>query len=487
MGIEIPQTEFAEPDHTRFTDRLRSSLVALEQLVARDGFGVGPTTIGAELELDLIDEKARPALVNQAVLRQTTDPRITVEVDQFNLEINSTPGPLVGRPFSALAAELESAVSEVRRAAATQSARAIAIGILPTLVESDLTPAALTPGNRYVALSRGIRRIRREPFRMHIVGEDVLDVSADDVVFEGANTSFQLHLRAAPADFARLYNAAQIASGVALAAAANSPLFLGRRLWDETRIALFRQAVDDRFDALDDDWRPARVTFGHGWVRRGALELFAEAVGLHETLLPVCAEEDPAGVVAAGGVPSLAELRLHNGTVWRWNRAIYDPAGGGHLRIELRALPAGPTFVDMAANAAFLLGLVLGLAPDVERLLAGFTFTHARRNFYEAARRGLGSTLLWPVEPGRRAEAVAAPKLIARLLPVAARGLRDHGVAGEEVDRHLGIFADRVASGRTGAAIQRALYAATKDPRRVVESYLELQRAGAPVHTWALP
>ena len=221
MGVEIPYQDFGEADHARFAERLRSSLAALEQLLSREGFGVGPETIGAELELDLVDENARPALVNQAVLRHTADPRVTLEVDQFNLEINSKPEPLVGRPFTALAAELGSVLAEVQRAAATQDARAIAIGILPTLVESDLTPAALTPGNRYIALSRGIRRIRRELFRMHIVGEDVLKVSADDVVFEGANTSLQLHLRTSPADFAHLYNAAQIASGVALAPGAN--------------------------------------------------------------------------------------------------------------------------------------------------------------------------------------------------------------------------------------------------------------------------
>jgi len=203
--------------------------------------------------------------------------------------------------------------------------------------------------------------------------------------------------------------------------------------------------------------------------------------------LPVCADEDPTRVVATGGVPALAELRLHNGTVWRWNRAIYDPAGGGHLRIELRALPSGPTLVDMAANAAFLLGLVLALGPDMERFLAGFTFTHARRNFYEAARRGLASMLLWPTEPGGRVEAVAAPTLVARLLPVAAQGLRDHGVDGDEVDRYLGIVGDRASTGRTGAAIQRALFAASGDPGRVVEAYLERQHTGAPVHTWVLP
>ncbi|MFN0250589.1 MAG: glutamate--cysteine ligase [Kofleriaceae bacterium] len=485
MGIEILRTDFDDRDHVRFAERLRTSLVALEHLLARDQFGVGPATIGAELELALIDGAARPALVNTAVLGESSDPRLALEIDRFNLEINAEPSPLAGRPFAALAANLESALAEVRRAAANHGARALAIGILPTIVETDLTPDVITPRNRYIALSHALRRLRRGPFHMHIEGADVLDVSADDVVFEGANTSFQLHLRTSPAEFARAYNASQIASGIALAVAGNAPTFLGRRLWDETRIALFRQSVDDRLDALDDDWRPARVTFGHGWARHSAHELFAEVVALHEALLPICTEEDPIHALADGGVPSLAELRLHNGTVWPWNRGIFDPVGGGHLRIELRALPAGPSVVDMAANAAFLLGLVLGLAPDVDRLIAGFTFTHARRNFYEAARRGLASTLLWPAEPGRRAEPILAPALIDRLLPVAARGLRDHGVDSRDSDHLLGVIADRARTGQTGAAFQRALLATSRDPARVVEEYLARQLDGAPVHTWS--
>lgn len=123
----------------------------------------------------------------------------------------------------------------------------------------------------------------------------------------------------------------------------------------------------------------------------------------------------------------------------------------------------------MAANAAFLLGLVLGIAPDVDRLISGLTFTHARRNFYEAARRGLAAALLWRSELGRRAGPVTVPALIERLLPVAARGLRDHGVDGGETDRLLGVIADRARAGQTGATSQRALLARTRDPARVVE------------------
>ena len=357
MGLEIDRERFTDEDFSRFAARLRSCNQALAALLERPGFGEGAPSIGAELELDLVDDEGRPAPVNRAVLADTLDGRVTLEVDRFNLEINADPVPLAGAPFSATRRELEGALGAIREAARVHGARPVIVGILPTLTESDLTSAALTDACRYRALSRGIRRRRGEPFPLHIHGRDELELTADDVVYEGANTSFQLHLRVSPGDFASTYNAAQLATAPALAIGGNSPFFLGRRLWEETRIALFRQSVDDRSSASDDAWRPARVSFGHGWVRRGALELFQEAVHLHDPLLPVCGPEDPLAVVRAGGVPSLAELRLHQGTIWRWNRAVYDGSGGGHVRIELRALPAGPTVTDMLANAAFLLGL----------------------------------------------------------------------------------------------------------------------------------
>ncbi len=371
-------------------------LEALRQVLARPGFGVGPRTIGAELELFLVDAAGFPLPVNRQVLGQTMDPRMTVELDRFNLEVNLRPAPLAGRPFTAMRAEFESALTEVRRAAATLGARVAVTGILPTLREVDLGSGAMTGLPRYRALSAAIRRRRQEPFHVVIGGEDPLTLEWDDVTLEGANTSLQYHLRVDPADFARMYNAAQLATAPVLAVSGNSPFLLGRRLWDETRVALFRQAVDDRGEAPSEAPRHGRVTFGHGWARQGPLELFAESVALHAPLLPVLGPESPLERVASGGLPRLDELRLHQGTVWSWNRAIYDPSAGGHVRIELRALPAGPTVVDMLANGALLLGLTLGLSDEVESLLPGLPFTCARGNFLRAAKEGLDAVLLWP-------------------------------------------------------------------------------------------
>jgi hypothetical protein len=289
---------------------------------------------------------------------------VALEIDRFNLELNLTPAPLAGRPFAAMASELDQALGIVHRAAAWHGGRVAMVGILPTLRPEDLQLAALSDAPRYRALNNGLRRLRQEPFRVRISGADPLEVAADDVGLEGANTSFQVHLRVDPDRFADHFNAAQLATGPVLAVAGNSPTFLGHRLWQETRVALFKQAVDDRDAAGRSSRRVARVAFGTGWTRSGPLELLEESVRLHEPVLPVVGPEQPLDRLDRGdGVPALEELRLHQGTVWRWNRAIYDPADGGHLRIEMRALPAGPTVTDMLANAAFLLGLTLALAP----------------------------------------------------------------------------------------------------------------------------
>lgn len=494
MGREIDRESFTDAEFDRFAARLTASVTALDALLARPGFGEGPPTIGAELELCLVDAAGRPLPRNRAVLDAAAHPRLTLEADRFNIECNTAPVPLRGRPFAALRRDLDDVLGAVAAAAAAQGARVVAIGILPTLRPSDLTPAALTPSARYRALSQGLRRVRQEPFAIAIDGPEPLTTSYDDVTAEGANTSWQVHLRVPPGAFARTYNAAQIAIAPVLAVAGNAPTFLGHRLWDETRVALYRQSVDERVDAAPEDWRPARVTFGHGWVRRGAAELFAESVALHAPLLAAVDAEEPDVVMAAGGVPHLWELRLHHGTVWRWNRAVYDDADGGHLRIELRALPAGPTVVDMLANAAFLLGLTLALAPHAERLCTRLTFGQARRNFYAAARHGVDAELLWPTDAVPSPRRCSVATLVPELLPLARAALRDAGVAADEIDPLLAVVAERTARRQTGARWQIAALAAferTMDREAALAAmlarYRELAAAGAPVHAWPLP
>jgi hypothetical protein len=278
-----------------------------------------------------------------------------------------------------------------------------------------------------------------------------------------------------------------------LAVSTNSPLFLGRRLWDETRVALFRQAVDDRGEFHDSGSSHARVTFGHGWVREGAMELFSEVVALYAPLLPVVGSQSPLECLAREELPGLDELRLHQSTVWNWNRAIYDPKAGGHLRIEFRALPAGPTVVDMVANGALLLGLTLGLAGQMDAMLPAMPFHAARGNFLRAARQGMDAVMLWPSETAPSPQPVPATELVSRLLPVARRGLVENGVDAAEADAMLGIIEARVAARRTGAGWQRQMLAKLERqmPRvdalaALLERYRQHAETGAPVHEWPL-
>ena len=494
MGLTIERERFEPVDYVRFEGRLDECLLALRRLLERPGFGSGPMTVGAELELCLIDGQGRALPRNQEVRAETADPRVVLEVDRFNLELNLTPAPLAGRPFAAMASELDQALGIMRRAAAWHGGRPVMVGILPTLRPDDLQLAALSDAPRYRALNNGLRRLRQEPFRIRISGADPLELAADDIGLEGANTSFQVHLRVAPNRFADHVNAAQLATGPVLAVAGNSPTFLGHRLWQETRVALFKQAIDDRDAADRSSRRVARVAFGTGWTITGALELLEESVRLHEPVLPVVGAEHPLERVAAGQVPALAELRLHQSTVWRWNRAIYDPAGGGHLRIEMRALPAGPTVVDMLANAAFLLGLTLALAPGAAEMTSRFAFRQAHHNFYRAAQFGLGANLAWPLKPGGRPGILAAPDLVRHLLPTARQGLEDAGVLAEEAGALLEVIEARAASGQTGAVWQRLTLGALESQlgreralAAMLERYLDHQQTGEPVHTWPLP
>jgi gamma-glutamyl:cysteine ligase YbdK (ATP-grasp superfamily) len=489
MGTDIDQEEFGESDYSRFAERLGQCLSALGQLLERPGFGVGPTTVGAELELFLVDGAARPLPRNQAIRAAAADSRVTVELNRFNLELNASPVLLAGRPFAALGGELNVLLDRVADAAKDHAGRLALIGILPTLSRADLGPGVMTDVPRYRALNSGLRRLRQDPFRIRIAGEDPLELASEDVALEGANSSFQVHLRVNPADFTRTYNAVQLATAPALAVSGNSPTFLGHRLWEETRIAVFKQSVDDR-QSHGPRRRLARTTLGTGWLRGGALELFTESIRLHQPLLPVVGDLKLSGG-AGWQAPPLDELRLHQGTVWRWNRAIYDPALGGHLRIEMRALPAGPTVIDMLANAAFLIGLSLWLAGQDQQWTYALPFERADHGFYRAAQQGLSAHLSWPAGHRDQMRTVAAAKLVAELVPAARQGLLQAGVTAAEADRLLEVISGRTASGQTGAVWQRATLAAAKrrhDRERalavMLDRYLQYAETGRPVHTW---
>lgn len=494
MARAIDHETFSDEEYALFDRRLRANLEALGIVLERPGFGEGETTLGAELELCIVDESSRALGVNRDILREHVDERLTLELDRFNLEYNLTPVRACGRPFTAMESELSRALRSLSETARPLGGRIAAIGILPTITPADVEATALTDFPRYRALNNGLRRLRKQPFTIRIDGDDPLTMRGDDITLEGANTSFQVHLRVDPARYADTYNAAQLMTPIALALAGNSPIFCGHRLWEETRVALFKQSLDVR-DLVETNWRePARVSFGYGWVRRGAYELFAESAALFPCILPICGDEDPIAIARAGEMPRLDELRLQQGTVWRWNRAIYDPSDGGHLRIEMRALPAGPTSIDMIANAAFLVGLTLGLRDRVGAFLPGLPFTYAEWNFYRAAQLGLDAKLLWPSDTAPSPRLVPVRSLIEHFIPDAEYGLAMLGVELGEVQRLLGVIRRRLTTGMTGAQWQRRAFGrfmqrCDRDEALacMMHGYIDRASSGRPVHEWDLP
>jgi gamma-glutamyl:cysteine ligase YbdK (ATP-grasp superfamily) len=489
MGLSIERSEFSEEEYAHAESRLRENLAALRRLLDRPGFGVGDWSLGAELEMCIVGPDGEALPVNKEVMAASGDPNLQLELDRFNLEYNLSAVMAAGQPFAAMEKELTGALETLASVTAGFSGRIIPIGILPTLQTDQLQVGWMTDLPRYHALNVGIKRMRKESFHIRIDGDEPLEAEFDACAVEGANTSFQVHLRVDPARFAACYNAAQITTPLALAVSANSPFLLGHSLWDETRIALFKQAVDTRRHT--HAWRRmARVPFGHGWVRRDAYELFAESCYLYPILMPVCDDVDNVASVDDGDVPPLSELRLQQGTIWNWNRPVYDPADGGHLRIELRSLPAGPTPVDMMASAAFHVGMTVGLSHDIDALLPAFPFRYADYNFYRAAQSSLDATLLWPTLAETSPREAAVADLCREMLPVADEGLAEIGVDAGERRRLLGIVQDRLDSGCNPARWQRALVRDLGDAprdtamRKLVESYLDKAASFRPVTEW---
>jgi hypothetical protein len=493
MGAEIHRENFTAADYALFKERLRGGLRAFSTMLERPDFGRGERSIGTELEFFLVDGLGHVMPVGAQLVAAANRSSVTHEMGAFDVELSTRPARLLGSPFTAQRENLQAEIARLKRLAATFGARAVPIGVLPTLRRSDFDASAITDMPRYRALAAGMKRLRQAPFKICIDGDDPLRLTTDEVAMEAANAAFHVHLRVAPDEFADFFNAVMMLSGPVLAAAGNSPTFLGHRLWQETRVALFKQAGDDRSPETMSMVRlPSRIGFGNGWVRKGALELFTESVALHEPLLAECGDEDPEQAVREHGLAQLWELRLHHGTVWKWNRPVYDPVGGGHLRIEVRFLPAGPSVDDMLANAAFMIGSTLALAPRAGDLLPSFPHSLAERNFYRCAQFGLDAMVAWPAEPGATPEILTARDLLLKLLPGAAEGLRGAGVDPLEIEYYLGIFEARVCSGRTGATWQRSTFDLLngRSQRRewalseMLEQYIQNFESGAPVSMW---
>lgn len=492
MGRDVEVFEITDEDRKNFAARVHDCMDALKQVLAKPGFGEGPISLGAELEACIVDEQGDAAPINQQILKDLNDPLFQHEINKFNLEFNMSPVPAKGTPFTSMREEADEALHRALDVAGSHNAKLMLTGILPTLRSENFGEEFMTDVGRYHMLDRELYKMRGESFKINIDGKDPLKYECDNVTLEGANTSFQVHLRVEPDRFADTFNATQVITPLALALAANSPLFLGHRLWQETRVALFRQSIDYR-QRDETNWRqPSRISFGYGWVRRSVYELFSEAVALYPSLFPLLGDEDPLDVIKAGKLPKLDELNLHMGTTWPWNRAVYSAADGGHLRIELRSLPSGPTLVDMMANAAFFIGLIIGLRENVESMLPYLPFRFAEYNFYRAAQSGMDANIIWPTPRQRQPVERPIIDVIRSLLPLMDIGLGELGVDDAEIKIYKDNIENRLRARITGAGWQLMMLEKYKNQGLNVEEackamtmkYIEQQYTSKSISEW---
>jgi hypothetical protein len=499
MGEKVAATASDLSDRQLYRRKLRTCLEVLERMLRERRFDRPRAVMGLEIELNLADDQGLPAMRNEEVLQAIASPDFQTELGQFNIEVNIAPHRLGGRVFEELREEIDTGLRYADRKAAEVGARIVMVGVLPTLTNDHAVLANMSRSDRYSLLNDQILAARGEDIALDIDGVERLEVQSASIVAEAACTSLQLHLQVTPERFPAVWNAAQALSGVQVAVGANAPFLFGRELWRETRPVLFEQACDTRPAELKAQGVRPITWFGEKWVD-SALELFEENVRYFPSLLPICDDEDPVKVLASGGVPRLAELRLHNGTIYRWNRPVYDVAHGvAHLRVENRVLPAGPTVADTLANAAFYYGLVRSLAEQHRPVWTRLPFSLASENFHAAARGGIDAVLHWS-RPGRGGRSGGPPVrvpavelVLEELLPLAAQGLDAWGVDAADRDRYLGIIEQRCRLRTNGAAWQSATFHHFLDDRRLDRSaalaamtrrYMEHMRSGEPVHTW---
>ncbi len=486
MGEMIQNSTKDTTERMAFVQHLIDDVKALELLLERGLFEDDIVRIGAEQELCLIDSDYRPYGVNLKLLEAINEGHFTTELASYNIEINLDPFELKGDCFSRVENQLRSYLQLAAEKAKTFDAKLLLAGILPTIGKKEVGLDYLTPIPRYFALNDMLKANKGGDFNLKIRGVDELFLKHDSVMFEACNTSFQLHLQIPSIDFIQSYNWSQAIAGPVLSVCCNSPMLMGRELWKESRIALFQQSLDTRKTSSALRNQTPRVGFGDHWEKGNVADIFKQDISKHRILLTKPIEENSLDKLQNGEIPKLPALCLHNGTVYRWNRACYGVGGGKpHLRIENRYIPSGPSVLDEMANFAFWIGLMKGRPKQFDDMPSQMDFKAAKTNFIKAARSGKETLFSWC------GETYSAKKLILnKLLPIAYKGLHKCGVDDEDVERLLGIIEART-KGRTGEQWQvaniRELKKRFKTDKSLVlltKKMVENQNKHLPIHAW---
>jgi Glutamate-cysteine ligase family 2(GCS2) len=487
MGRDVPAITVSQQDRRAYREKVRQCLDVFARMLRESRFENEDPQLGLEIELDLVDDDALPSMRNTQVLDAIADPRWATELGQFNLEINVPPRKLTGDAFSRLEDTVTSSLNHADKRAHDTGARLVMVGILPTLRPSDVTASAMSNNPRYRLLDEQMFAARGEEMQIAIEGPERLLAHVDTIMPEAACTSVQFHLQVSPEAFGSYWNAAQAVAGVQVALAANSPFLFGRELWRETRIPLFEQVTDTRPEELKEQGVRPRVWFGERWIT-SVFDLFEENLRYFPALLPLREDEDPVAALDRGDAPQLAELTLHNGTVYRWNRPVYAVTDGRpHLRVENRVLPSGPTVVDVVANAAFYYGVVRALAEAERPIWTRMSFSAAAENLVSGARDGIEARVYWP----GMGQLPVTELVLRRLLPLAWEGLSQWGVDLADAERLLGIIEQRCLTGRTGSTWQAQTVSDLSGAwdrrgalQRMTQGYIERSTANEPVHCW---
>ena len=474
-----------------FTRHLLKDVHALERMLEEDWFNKEPIHIGAEQEICLVDSHFKPAPAALEVLDDLGYGKFTTELAKFNIEANLDPIVLGGDCFSQLQNNLDGLLADLDEVLQNRGLDYVLTGILPTIRKFDLELDNLTPLKRYDALIKAINKLRGNVHELRIFGMDELNIKHDSAMLESCNTSFQVHLQVTPSDFVPKYNLAQVLAAPVLAIASNSPLLFGKRLWAETRVALFQQSIDTRRTSEHIRYRSPRVFFGNHWLENSIVDMYKEDIARFRAMLITDLEQDVLELMDQGITPSLRALMIHNSTVYRWNRPCYgkSPNGKPHLRIENRVLPSGPTTLDEVANSAFWIGLMNAFDDEFKDVTQLMDFDEARDNFISAARDGLNTDFTW-----FNGQKIGACELIRKeLVPLARMGLDKVGVNAEDIAKYMDIIDARNERRQNGTMwLVKSHSKLAKETSReqimvaITSCLIANRKSGKPVHEWDL-
>jgi CBS domain-containing protein/gamma-glutamylcysteine synthetase len=479
----------------KFVKSLLADVRALEHMLEHGWFENDITRIGAEQEMVMIhNDSYKPASIAIEALEKMEEyPWVETELAKFNLETNLDPRTYTGSCFSDLHKENSDKLNKIQEVLDTMDVSLVLTGILPTLRKYHLDLDYLTPKKRYFALMESINKQLIGPsYELKLSGLDELALKHDSPLLEACNTSFQVHLQVSSDEFVKKYNIAQALTGPIIAISANSPIVFGKRLWHESRIALFQQALDTRSSHSHMRERSPRVTFGNDWLQESILEIYQEDIMRHRVLISSDVEENSTAMIAKGDVPKLRALQVHNSTVYRWNRPCYGISDNGkpHLRIECRVIPSGPTVADEIANACLWLGMMEGMALEFKDIKDHLSFDDVRDNFNKASKYGMDTKFTWFNDT----KIAAKDLLVDQLIPIARKGLTAMNVDQVDIDYYMGIIEARVKAQMTGARWMLRSFTELKKKTGVDQALstltatiIENQISGKLVHEWETP